>query len=187
MTTSEDVFKLYDRNKNKEYNDCIKLCKPCPNLFSNVCYCDSLDPVLPTTIGEQDIPCRLKVKIYIKPGEECSICLESINHKSNAHLTTCGHSFHKTCIFKVFESKWIEKRKTPCSLNCPMCRKRIYEPEFEKYSFYSNNTLDQLENFWITKNFQTPKFCFGKNHFIGMKPQCNKCREYINTGTWCEA
>jgi len=183
MSTSEEVFYLYERNKKIVYNSCSNL-ECCPNNYDNTCYCDSTDPVLPNVIGDTEFPCRLNVRIYIKHGEECSICLEPITSKSNAQLTSCGHPFHKTCLHKVFQIKWASKRKTPCLLNCPMCRQRVIEPEFEKYDFYSDNAFDKLENFWITKNFQTPKFCFSKKHYIGMKASCTQCNEYRNTGKW---
>jgi hypothetical protein len=39
--------------------------------------------------------------------EECPICLEEINN--DIHITTCNHTFHKSCIKK-------------CGILCPLCR-----------------------------------------------------------------
>ena len=122
MSTTEDVYWLYERNKTTEYNGCVKLKKECLNLYDNKCYCIPTDIVLPTTIGCQDIKCRFKTKTYIKFNEECCICMESIIHKSNAHLTECGHAFHKKCLFKVIETKWMKLRRMAMycysSMNC---------------------------------------------------------------------
>lgn len=44
---------------------------------------------------------------------ECSICIEDIE-EDNLFKTTCGHHFHKECIYE-----WIETRK---KYECPLCR-----------------------------------------------------------------
>ena len=184
MSTAEDVFHLYERNKNKEYNDCIKLCKPCPNLFGNDCCCESLDPVLPVTIGEQFIRCKLKVKSYIKFGEDCPICFDPIKHKANAYLTGCGHSFHRKCLFDTIHAKW--QVKPFSTLKCPMCRSTLGYPEmFERYIYTYNryNSLDRLEDFWICKEFRMPEFCASGKHYLGMNKKCKRCINYINNGT----
>lgn len=182
MSTSEDVFWLYERNKNIEYNNCIKLCKPCPNLFGDECCCDSLDPILPITIGEQSTKCRLKVKTYIKFGEECPICFESIEHKKNAYLTGCGHSFHRKCLFKTIQAKW--EIKPFSTIKCPMCRCALGYPEmFERYKYdYNNNFLDRLEDFWLCKEFRMPEFCYSGKHYLGMKKNCRRCINYRING-----
>ena len=184
MTTSEDVFWLYERNKNKEYNDCNKLCKPCPNLFGTDCCCESSDPVLPITIGNQEDPCRFKVKTYIKFGEECPICFDPIEHKKNAYLTGCGHSFHRKCLFNTIQAKW--ETKPFSTIRCPMCRASLGYPEmFERYlySYDRNNSLDKLEDYWLSKEFRMPEFCSSGKHYLGMKNNCNQCINYRNNGT----
>ena len=187
MTTtssdSENVFWLYERNKNEEYNNCIKLCKPCPNLFGNDCCCDSDDPVLPLTIGEQTTKCRFKVKTYIKFGEECPICFDPIKHKSNAYLTGCGHAFHRKCLFNTIQAKW--ETKPFSTIKCPMCRAALGYPEmFERYvySYERDNFLDRLEDFWLSKEFRMPEFCSTGKHYLGMKNNCHRCLDYRNTG-----
>lgn len=185
MSTTEDVFWLYERNKNKEYNDCIKLCKPCPNLFGNDCCCDSSDPILPITIGEQTTKCRFKVKSYIKIGEECPICFESIQHKKNAYLTGCGHAFHRKCLFNTIQSKW--EIKPFSTIKCPMCRSKLGYPEmFERYTYDYNrdNFLDRLEDFWLCKEYRMPDFCNSGKHYLGMKKNCRRCINYRDNGVF---
>lgn len=186
MTTSEDVFWLYERNKTKEYIDCIKLCKPCPNLFDNECLCDSSDPILPLTIGEQTVKCRFKVKSYIKFGEECPICFDPIQHKKNAYLTGCGHAFHRKCLFNTFQAKW--ETKPFSTLKCPMCRAALGCPDMlERYNccyYEEQNFLDNLEDFWLCKEYRIPDFCHSGNHYLGMQKDCRRCINYRNNGAF---
>ncbi len=52
---------------------------------------------------------------------ECAICFDEIE-MVNVTVTTCGHSFHSSCIFKALEN----------SENCPMCRNQLIEmPTYE--------------------------------------------------------
>ena len=104
--TAEDVFYLYERNK-CVYDNCKLAGRRCPDSDLEMeCYCSiSNTSVLPITIGDQSVKCDFKRKVYIKQGEECSICLEQIYQKNNAYLTSCGHSFHRSCLFKAFENK----------------------------------------------------------------------------------
>ena len=46
-------------------------------------------------------------------SEECSICLCDIKCKKKMADTSCGHTFHKTCL-----NAWIKQNNT-----CPYCRK----------------------------------------------------------------
>ena len=155
----EDVFHLYEKSNHQ-----------CQNNNNNV---------LPITIGEQEYPCRLNVKTYIKIGEECSVCLEPMLHKTDAYLTGCGHPFHKKCLSRVFKAKWEIK---PFSVfRCPMCRSGLGCPDlFVRYD--SENQLDKLENFWITKDCLIPELCDRGTHYLGMKNNCQTCLHYRNTG-----
>jgi len=175
----EDVFWRYERNSLKYFN-CIKLGKNCPNLCDNICYCCTEATVFPVTIGDQDIKCSLHTKTYVKIGDECAICLENIVHKSNTYLTGCGHSFHRSCLFKVLETRWSEK---PLSiLKCPCCRCGLGTPEFlERYNCESNG-LDKLENFWLVKDFIIPEYCRNNSHYLGMKRECVTCEKYRTLG-----
>jgi hypothetical protein len=180
MTTTDDIFWLYERNKSI-YSDCIKQKKQCINLIEDVCYCSYNDVVQPIIIGDKYVEYRYKVKSYIKIGDECPICMDPIIYKINAYITGCGHSFHRNCLFKVFETKW--KNKAYSSLKCPICRASQGFPDMlSRYNTNDNNNeLDILENFWITKDYQMGTFCNTK-HYLGMKKDCLKCIKYRNTG-----
>jgi len=176
----DDVFYLYERNK-YIYINCKLLQKKCFGiLYDGECYCHMDDIVKPLTIGDQSVKCKLKVKCYIKFGEECPICLENIIHKKNAYLTGCGHAYHRLCLFKVFETKW--KNKPYSTLRCSLCRCALGFPElFERYAF-GDNGLDNLENFWLVKDYIIGNFCGASKHYIGMNKNCNRCLIYRNTG-----
>jgi len=187
--TTDDVFFLYERNTRLYYN-CKLSGKTCPSEIDNVdCYCQiDYYPVLPITIGDQCVPCNFKRKVYIKPGEECSICLEPIIQKNNSYLTSCGHSFHKLCAFKAFESKANNRE----SISCPLCRSNLGYPLFYyRYTcvFKINvasttfNALDYLEEFWLAKDFTSLQVCYrGNDHALGMKNTCRLCLKYRETG-----
>ena len=181
MATAEDVFYLYERNSTY-YHRCKKMSE-CPDNWLNECYCYTKQEVLPLAIGNQTIPCSIKRKCYIRPGEECPICLENIFRKSDAYITCCGHSFHKTCIFKSMETQW--RHKYASNFKCPMCRTNLGTDIHElslRYKFTPNN-LDNLENFWLTKHLMLAQTC-GNNydHEIGMKIDCFICSKYREKG-----
>jgi len=192
--TADDVFYLYERNKSV-YDNCKLSGKICPDAELEMeCYCFiNSTPVLPITIGDQNVRCDFKRKVYIKQGEECSICLEQIYQKNNAYLTSCGHSFHKSCLFKAFETKIFNRH----TFNCPNCRARLGYPEFycrytnmfkrfdsdfdTDFDKKTNYNFDILEDFWLGKDFTTLQICNG-GHALGMKNGCNRCLEYRLNG-----
>ena len=187
MATVEDVLPLYVREPNKIYHDCVKMksIDNCPNCFDNKCYCYSEQPVKTITIGNTEVPCNLKRKCYIKLGEECPICMEVIMNKSNAYLTFCGHSFHKTCIFKSMETFWIHNYAK--NYNCPMCRTNlgmdIHDINQRYYINDNSNYLDELEQFWFKKDFYVAHTCRNRyDHYLGMKKNCIQCEKYILNG-----
>jgi hypothetical protein len=180
----EDVFHLYERNKSM-YTKCTESCssgrnRSCADLAECVYQLspNTRDVVLPITIGER-YPCRLNVKTYIKIGDECSVCLEPMFHKTDAYLTGCGHSFHRKCLSRVFKAKWETK---PFSVfRCPLCRSGLGCPDlFVRYD--GENQLDKLENFWITKDCLIPELCDRGKHYLGMKSSCQTCLNYRDTG-----
>jgi len=191
MTTLEDIFYLYERNS-RYYHDCnlknsIEECNDC---WSNDCYCHFKQEVKPFTIGDQDTPCDFKVRCYIKPGDECPICFESIMMKSSAFITNCGHHFHKKCLFKYIETKWLSSSYASTA-KCPMCRCSLGHPEFIQryranyfsYSYKNDNELDKLEDFWVTKDYRFPIFCSNSyDHYLGCEKSCFMCKHYIETG-----
>jgi Ring finger domain len=184
MTTAEDVFYLYERNFN-HYTDCKKQQKltTCTDSWANECFCYTKNDVQPITIGNQVVPCSLKRKCYIKPGEECPICLDGILKKSESYLTVCGHSFHKRCIFTSMETEW--NQKYAGVYRCPVCRTNLacdIHDINSRYKFNKNN-LDNLENFWLSKDFILVQRCSNNyDHDIGMIPDCYVCSKYRENG-----
>ena len=179
--TIDDVFYLYERNKTI-YNNCKLLNKECITYYDNICYCFLDENVFPITIGEQTINCMLNRKCYIKIGEECPICLEKIIYKTNAYLTGCGHAYHRLCLFKVFETQW--KQKPYSTFKCCICRCYLGCPDlFERYN-KNGNELDQLENFWLSKDYIMGIFCGRNKHYLGMNNKCKKCLIYRITGEY---
>jgi hypothetical protein len=174
----EDVFGRYERNASIYFN-CIKWNKDCPTLYNNVCYCCEEAAVFPVTIGCQDVKCSLKVKTYIHIGESCPICLESILTKSNAYLTSCGHAFHRNCLFKVIETKFTQNPLS--NVRCPCCRRGIGSVDLSHRYNFDGTALDRLEDFWLSKDLTVPEYCRNSNHFIGMNKECDNCLEYRNS------
>ena len=172
MSTAEDVFYLYERNSLVYNNDEKK--------------------VLPYTIGDQDTPCNLKIKCYIRPGEECPICFDKIQTKSSAYLTNCGHSYHKECLFNCIKSKWTTSGYTSVA-RCPMCRCSLGHPDFiqrYKASYFTecyrdDNEIDKLEDFWLSKDCKLPYFCSNSyDHYLGCDSNCFICKEYREKGAY---
>lgn len=160
----EDVFNLYERNK--------------------LIYSENPDVefVQPLTIGEISVPCKFKTKCYIYEGEECAICLDKITRKKDAFLTGCGHAFHRKCLFTSFEMKW--KCKPFSALRCPLCRCGLGFPDLLTRYINNNNDLDQLENFWLTKEYWMPKYCgnIQTSHYLGFNKNCDNCLHYRKYG-----
>lgn len=120
---------------------------------------------------------NLKIKHYIKIGEECSICNEPILSKPNAFLSDCGHCFHKTCIHKWLKTTYLNGR-------CPLCRSDLGECNFGG-RYYTNNRLDLLENFIQDSDKMMPVPCWGDSdmhytHFVGEKEWCDECHNFRN-------
>lgn len=181
----EDVYWLYERNSSY-YHDCKKqgTMDKCPEQFDNQCFCNLQQCVVPTKIGNTCLPCNLNRKTYIKPGEECPICFEEILLKNNSYLLDCGHAFHKDCIFNAY--KTIILKKFNSSFPCPLCRRNTgceLELLDVKYACPDPGSLDELENFWLKKEYIIGELCDNKfNHFLGMNKECKKCIQYRVTG-----
>ncbi len=191
MSTAEDVFYLYERNS-RVYHDCKKNKKlnECDEYFDNDCYCHLNQDVKPLTIGDQYAPCNLKVKCYIKPGDECPICYEPIMTKKSAFITNCGHHYHKKCIHKYMETKWLSTAYVSVA-RCPMCRCSLGHPDImHRYRssyfdacYNDDNGLDKLEDFWVTKDYRLPSFCSnGYDHYLGNNKICLVCKAFREKG-----
>jgi hypothetical protein len=191
MSTSEDVFHLYERNS-LIYYDCKKQNKldTCPDKSFGVCFCKYNCPIIPYNIGNENRKCSLSKKIYIAVGEECPICLENICSKQTAYLTHCGHSFHKKCLHDSYISYLLEYGEDDNeNLPCPLCRKTINIDDFTNNIRYCSKrgSIDEIENFWITKQLSVPYICYSegdcdKNHYLGMNKNCKKCKRYVKKG-----
>ena len=188
MSTAEDVFYLYERNS-RYYYDC-KIKGSTEEKCAGECYCHIEQKVKPFTIGDQDAYCELNIRCYIKPGEECPICYEPIITKQSAFITNCGHTYHKKCLFKCIESKWLSSKYTSPA-RCPMCRCSLGHPDFVqryKSSYFSinyddSNELDKLEDFWISIDLTLPSFCSnGYDHYLGCNKNCFICKSYRKNG-----
>ena len=192
MTTLEDVFYLYERNS-RYYHYCNlkKSIGECNSCINNDCLCHLEQEVKPFTIGDQETPCDFRIRCYIKPGDECPICYEPIIMKSSAFITNCGHHFHKKCLFKYIETKWLSSSYVS-TVRCPMCRCSLGDPDFVQryrasyfsHNFHNNNIeLDKLEDFWISKDYKLPAFCSNRyDHYLGCNKSCFVCKYYIETG-----
>jgi hypothetical protein len=180
--TTEDVFALYERNKSL-YDTCKPKCYD-KDIFGHCgCYLDT--PVIPLIIGDQSRKCSLQTRIYIKANDQCSICLESIELKSNAYLTPCGHGFHKNCLFKLYEHKrYLQNSSYYNGFVCPLCRSHIPTPYFycryPQWNYTKKNYLDLIEEFWLSKDYCMPLICYKaeKPHSLGMQKTCKYCVEY---------
>lgn len=137
---------------------------------------ESIEPE-PASQKKYDISIFRK-KYYIRPEQDCPICLEPILTKTSAFLTPCGHGFHKMCIHRAFETKWLTKQAGIC---CPICRySDISDYCVEKYCCWNRdvNQLDGLENFWMSKDIMLGTPCFNGLHYIGFDKNCNYCKKY---------
>lgn len=191
MSTAEDVFYLYERNS-RIYYDCnyTNTIEECPDSWNNECYCYLKQDVKPFTIGDQREKCSLNRKCYIKHGDECPICFEPIMSKSKAFITSCGHHYHKKCILKYIETKWLSSAYVSMA-RCPMCRHSLghqeliqrYRSSYYDYNFKDDNGLDKLEDFWVTHEYRLPMFCSNEyNHYLGMNNNCHICNIYRKKG-----
>ena len=191
MSTAEDVFYLYERNS-RYYHDCVQNgnLDNCRDCWSNECFCHLKQDVLPYTIGDQYAPCSIKVRCYIRPGDECPICCEPIITKSSAFITGCGHPYHKKCLFKYMQTKWTST-KYLSPMRCPLCRCCLGHPEFvQRYrasyfniNYKNDNEIDKLEDFWVSHEYKIPSFCSnGYDHYLGMEKNCLCCEAYREKG-----
>ena len=115
---------------------------------------------------------NLKIKHYIKFGEECPICYEPIFLKNTAYLSDCGHSFHRECIHKWTMTTFLNGR-------CPVCRQDFGDYDCQRY--LKKKGLDSLEEFWINSNTIRPHLCrFNDNytHISGTNKYCIECMEF---------
>lgn len=164
MTTIEDVYNPNERNRwfYAEEGECLEVC---PLNITNDLDCH--------ISKEKTIKENLKIKHYIKFGEECPLCYEPIFYKKNAYLTDCGHSFHLSCI----HSYEMANLYSLTGVFCPMCRSDMgmFTGVGEIY-YNSKRGLDKLEDFWNNISYTIPTPCF--NHILGLNNNCQDCINY---------
>ena len=118
------------------------------------------------------------IKHYIIFGEECLICNEKILTNKTAFINTCGHFFHKKCIFTYSNIYFCNYKKDS---SCPLCRKEIDVINdlwlYEKYN--SNhlefNFLDKLENFINDEKYNYDSYYCKKCDTFSLGKQCFNC------------
>jgi Ring finger domain len=181
------IWSAYDRIS--YYHTCKDL-TTCPHMVDNICYCRNHLAVSPTRI----IGCgfskpSLTTKCYIGFGEQCSICLEPIVSKTNAHLTPCGHPFHRKCLIDNYQYR--EKHNMTLEFSneipCPVCRTGLVWccVGFENLDKYNTeNGLDKLENVLLSISIAPYLSCYKCNKGLGMNKSCNICECYRNNGTY---
>ena len=116
-------------------------------------------------------------KGYIRMGEECSICMESITSKINAWKTKCGHIFHKTCLIRY--------SNTALSKNfcCPCCRGEM--EDFDNWTsdvyygicYSPKNHLDQIHYFELYQQM-IQNICEECDNIIGCTKRCFGCKDW---------
>ena len=154
MTTLEDTFNDYDGNSikisanNQGTNKIAKY--SIIDYDSDFCKFESFNRKVRKNIID-----NLKIKHYIKIGDECPICYEKIYNRKNAYLSDCGHSFHYECIITY------EYKNSFDGIYCPICRQDmgIYNDIKDRY-INTNNSFDNLEDFEMNIKNKIPKVCF---------------------------
>ena len=61
------------------------------------------------------------IKTYYKEYKICPICMES----GANYVLNCGHTFHKSCLQKMYQHSVNQTPGTNLQLRCPMCRSNI--------------------------------------------------------------
>lgn len=188
------IWSVYHRNTNYYYT--CKDYKTCPSYLEfqkKICYCFQRNPIRPIIIGECGFICDnkplLNKRCYIKFGEPCTICLNSIKYKKNAWITPCGHIFHKMCLINYYRHYETNNsiQKYSNEMPCPICREGLVlccigEDSIDYYNELNSNGLDRLENFWLTIENRLPELCYKCKKILGFNKKCNKCLNYRKRG-----
>lgn len=189
MATAEDIFWVYEPERFVKYQQCANMAD-CPNNFNGCCDCyeNSNSNIIPLRIGMGQHKPHLNVKTYIRPNQECPICLDPITHRPTAYLSVCGHGFHKECISKTYVAN--TRQKCMSQLKCPICRHTLgNDIEYITERYTSDlGTIDSVENFWNIYPHNIPTICRkmhnNQYHTLGCNNTCSRCLDYRNTGTY---
>lgn len=145
---------------------------------------DSDCPVLPRVIAAACPRPQLSVRQYISFGQICVICLNSIVSASDAHLTSCGHGFHASCLAAAHSATARRGRQ----ITCPICRGRMgLDIDYLRDRYNDDlGSIDAIENFWIKYPNIAPNMCAAQRstqpHALGCMRSCMRCMRYRNTG-----
>lgn len=120
-------------------------------------------------LGSYPFEMKKGAKWYLKHGEMCSICMEPIHTLRNAHLTQCGHAFHKSC-YALHMNYTLDEGV------CPLCRHDSDYFSNKKYNCKTENFIDKVEDFWLHKEQYVIRTC--DKHFLGMCDYCLDCIVY---------
>jgi hypothetical protein len=156
--TLDDIFTDYD-NKHSHLNvSCMK--QGINGIQKYSCITIYLTDDIMRHKIKRNILDNLKVKHYIKIGDECPICYEQICNRKKAFLTDCGHSFHYKCIIDYDYKNIFTKN----GVYCPLCRDDMgyYDDMKDRYKD-SNNIFDKLDDFELNMKLKFPKMCYNLN------------------------
>lgn len=185
-----NIWSLHQRNGSYYYNCFNHGNKECRRIThkddeveeeiaddSGYCMCHSNQAWAPLEIGFKYFRPTLACKTYIRPGEECAICTEPVLYRSDAYLTLCGHSFHRSCT-----ANWVDKC-TDIQPGCPLCRDIIPcgEQESTCVSNAASTGLDRLEDFWWNIHTRSVQLCSSSRdpqHPLGTNKYCVGCVVY---------
>jgi hypothetical protein len=193
MCTLEDCFTPYDRTRWAHYPDEDE---PMPGMI----YPSNIGNQMITKVQHEFVRNRhgrmmrkevprtaaenLRVKQYIRWGEECPICMDPITTKKNAYLTECGHAYHKTCMSHMMHHDYHtdnlnETRR--CGL-CAVCRQCIDSDCTDFWDYTGSymwdktgNGLDLLHHFEENAHVTNLELCdIGTDiHYRWLKQGCD--------------
>jgi len=154
--TMDDIFTDYNNIHNHLNISCNYQGSNAINKTSFIYIYTSGESVLRRKIMK-DITENLKIKHYIKIGEECPICYDKILHRKHAFLTDCGHAFHYKCIIDYDYINTFTKN----GIYCPLCREDMgyYDDMKDRYKD-SSDKFDKLEDFETNIKLKFPKICY---------------------------
>ena len=96
-----------------------------------------VDPETPAAEDEEDPidAAGLPAELANVPGDQCAICIETLEDDDEVRGLTCGHAYHAGCL-----DPWLTSRRA-C---CPLCKADYYVPKPRSDGTRGNN--DSLTN-----------------------------------------
>ena len=120
---------------------------------------------------------------------DCSICFEAITKETGSTTTSCGHTFHFSCL-----ARWsLQKIHTESSQNCPICRNVFSEIECipQNASEETEDSEDSEETeeteeripYYIVRPYHIPKFNEESHALWVMRTTFNRLDEGVSIDT----